>query len=78
MDLTVYSLLKKYVDNAVAVGTNPEEIRKAISEEMAKLTAGADAKFDTIKEISDWILNDPDGVVKMQSDISALQEDLKN
>lgn len=41
--------------------------------EVAKVVAGADASFDTLKEIADWILNDTTGAADMANDIAALQ-----
>lgn len=34
--------------------------------------AGADASYDTLKEIADWILNDTTGATKMANDIARL------
>lgn len=42
--------------------------------EVAKIVANADADFDTLKEIADWILNDTTGAADMANDIAALQE----
>lgn len=40
---------------------------------VAEIIAGADANFDTLKEIADWILNDTTGAADMANDIAALQ-----
>lgn len=40
---------------------------------VAEIVAGADAKYDTLKEIADWILNDTTGAADMANDIAALQ-----
>lgn len=40
---------------------------------VAEIVAGADADFDTLKEIADWILNDTTGAADMANDIAALQ-----
>ena len=40
---------------------------------VAEIVAGADANFDTLKEIADWILNDTTGAADMANDIAALQ-----
>ena len=40
---------------------------------IAEIVAGADANFDTLKEIADWILNDTTGAADMANDIAALQ-----
>lgn len=42
--------------------------------EIAKVVAGADENFDTLKEIADWIANDTTGAAGMANDIDALQE----
>lgn len=44
--------------------------------EVAKIVANADADFDTLKEIADWILNDTTGAADMANDIKALQDQL--
>ena len=40
---------------------------------VAEIVAGADTKFDTLKEIADWITNDTTGAADMANDIAALQ-----
>lgn len=40
---------------------------------VAEVVAGADASFDTLKEIADWILNDTTGAAGMAADIAALE-----
>ena len=40
---------------------------------VAEIVANADAGFDTLKEIADWILNDTTGAADMANDIAALQ-----
>lgn len=41
---------------------------------VAEIVANADADFDTLKEIADWILNDTTGAADMANDIKALQD----
>lgn len=43
---------------------------------VAEIVANADADFDTLKEIADWILNDTTGAADMANDIAALQAQL--
>lgn len=43
---------------------------------VAEIVANADANFDTLKEIADWILNDTTGAADMANDIAALQGQL--
>lgn len=40
---------------------------------VAEIVAGADANFDTLKEIADWITNDTTGAADMANDIATLQ-----
>ena len=39
---------------------------------VAEIVAGADADFDTLKEIADWILNDTTGAADMVNKVAAL------
>ena len=50
----------------------------AAAAEITKVVANADADFDTLKEIADWILNDTIGATQMANDISALKEYVGN
>lgn len=43
---------------------------------VAEIVANADADFDTLKEIADWILNDTTGAADMANDIKALQDQM--
>lgn len=45
------------------------EVNDRVVEELTKVINGADADFDTLKEIGDWIKSDTTGAAKMQSDI---------
>lgn len=44
--------------------------------EVAKVVADANADFDTLKEIADWIMSDTTGAAGMAADIDALQAQL--
>lgn len=44
-----------------------------MAEGIASVVAGADAKFDTLKEIADWITNDTTGAASMANKIKALE-----
>lgn len=57
-------------------GDNAKSVRTISAEEVAKVVAGADQSFDTLKEIADWIMNDTTGAAKMANDISALKTKL--
>ena len=43
---------------------------------VAEIVAGADASYDTLKEIADWITNDTTGAADMANDIKALQDQM--
>ena len=57
-------------------GDNAKSVRTISAEEVAKVVAGADQSFDTLKEIADWIMNDTTGAAKMANDISDLKTKL--
>ncbi len=59
------------VDTLVGSDTG-KSVRTVASEEVAKIVAGADASYDTLKEIADWILSDTTGAAKMANDITRL------
>lgn len=48
----------------------------AAAAKVAEIVAGANADFDTLKEIADWILNDTTGAADMANDIKALEDKL--
>ena len=76
-------------DNATAIGENKAAIEllngnaetagsvahtaNAAAAKVAEIVANANADFDTLKEIADWILNDTTGAADMANDIAALQ-----
>ena len=70
--------LSEYVTkNEVSAYTvSREEIRQISAEEVAKIVASADSSYDTLKEISDWILNDTTGAASMANDIQSLKAQL--
>ena len=62
--------------NAIAaiIGDDTNKtIREIAAEETAAIVAGVDAKYDTLKEIADFILNDEAGAAAMANDITALK-----
>jgi phosphoribosyl-ATP pyrophosphohydrolase len=65
---------KSTVDSLIGKDTN-KTIRKVAAEEVAKIVASADTKYDTLKEISDWIINDTTGAAAMANDIAALKKE---
>ena len=59
------------VDTLIGDDTG-KSVRTVASEEVAKIVAGADKSYDTLKEIADWIMSDTTGAAKMSNDISRL------
>lgn len=52
-------------------GTGTGSITKQIADEIAKIVGGAEASFDTLKEIADWISNHADDASAMNTAIQA-------
>ena len=59
--------------DAETAGSVAHTANAAAAAEVAKIVAGADANFDTLKEIADWIINDTTGAADMANNIAALQ-----
>lgn len=60
--------------DADVVGSVANTANAAAAAKVAEIVAGADADFDTLKEIADWILNDTTGAADMANDIKALED----
>lgn len=58
---------------ADVTGSVAHTANAAAAAKVAEIVAGANADFDTLKEIADWILNDTTGAADMANDIAALQ-----
>ena len=58
---------------AEKVGSVASIANAAAAAKVAEIVAGADANFDTLKEIADWILNDTTGAANMANDIASLE-----
>lgn len=58
---------------ADVVGSVKNTANAAAAAKVAEIVAGANADFDTLKEIADWILNDTTGAANMANDIKALE-----
>lgn len=54
-------------------GRANKTVREIASEEVAKIVNGADASFDTLKEVSDWISTHGTDAAKMNTDIADLK-----
>lgn len=59
--------------DAETAGSVANTANAAAAAKVAEIVAGANADFDTLKEIADWILNDTTGAADMANDIAALQ-----
>ena len=64
------AVLNGNADTAGSVANTAVQVAAA---KVAEVVANADADFDTLKEIADWILNDTIGATQMSNAISALQ-----
>lgn len=63
--------------DANTAGSVANTANAAAAAKVAEIVANADADFDTLKEIADWILNDTTGAADMANDIAELQEKLE-
>ena len=59
--------------DVATAGSVAHTANAAAAAKVAEIVANADADFDTLKEIADWILNDTTGAADMANDIAALQ-----
>lgn len=66
------------VESAIQTLNGTSSDQGSVAYQIAQIVAGADASFDTLKEIADWILSDTTGAAKMASDIDALQTAVGN
>ena len=60
-------------NTADVAGSVAHTANAAAAAKVAEIVAGADADFDTLKEIADWILNDTTGAADMANDIKVLE-----
>lgn len=58
---------------ATMQGEGEGSIKENISTAIAQVVNGADSKFDTLKEIADWILSDETNTLDLLSRVSALE-----
>ncbi len=58
---------------AILNGTGEGSVAKVTADAVASIVAGADEKYDTLKEIADWISNDATGSASMANSITALE-----
>lgn len=57
-------------EDALAVLNGDSSAVGSVAYQIAQIVAGADADFDTLKEIADWIAAHPDSVSALQSQIT--------
>ena len=67
------SALETKVSTLIGTDTN-KSVRGIAAEEVAKIVAGADQSYDTLKEISDWIKGHPEDVADINSEITTIKE----
>lgn len=53
----------------IAVLKGNKSVEGSVQFQIAQIVAGADANYDTLKEIADWIMSDQTGAAKMAKDI---------
>lgn len=58
---------------AILNGTEDGSVSKTVATEIAKIVAGADEDFDTLKEIADWIASDETGAAELGNRVTALE-----
>ena len=63
--------------DAETTGSVAQIAKKAAVDEVATVVAGADAKYDTLKEIADFLLTDISGAGGLISDVAALEAKLE-
>lgn len=66
--------IDKLNGDASTAGSVANTATSVAAAEVAKIVANANASYDTLKEIADWILNDTTGAANMANDIAALEE----
>ena len=55
----------------VTVLKGDKSVEGSVQFQIAQIVAGANANYDTLKEIADWIMSDQTGAAKMANDIKA-------
>lgn len=77
-DTAIKALIQDNTDAITAlVGEDANMSARAIAAaEVTKIVAGANASYDTLKEIADWIMSDTTGAASMAADITALEAKL--
>lgn len=76
-DTAIKALIQGNTD-AIAVlnGDAEGSVSAKVAAKVAEVVAGANASYDTLKEIADWIMNDTTGAASMAADIATLEAKL--
>jgi hypothetical protein len=61
-------------EDAIVILNGDKSVPGSVAFQIAEIVAGADADFDTLKEIADWIADHPESVAALESEISANAE----
>lgn len=69
VEIYLYNLVK----NGIVQDDLEISISQKVAEEVAKIVAGAPEDFDTLKEMSDWLLEHEDSAAAMNSEIQELK-----
>lgn len=66
---TIYNLIKANYDK-IKILNSDSTVDGSVAYQIAQVVAGADESFDTLKEISDWIIKHPEDVAAMWKQIN--------
>ena len=69
--------LENQVSTLISGDTN-KSVRDIAAEEVTKIVADADEAYNTLKEISDWIISHPADVAEINSKITDIEKELYN
>lgn len=72
-DAATLQTLQQAVNTLNGEKTVDGSVAKKVADAIAEVVAGADASYDTLKEIADWIIAHPDNSAAMNSAIQKLQ-----
>ena len=73
----------KDLETALALLNNSDatvqgSVKYAVAQGVAEIVAGADARYDTLKEIADWILSDTTGAAALAIQVNEHETDISN
>lgn len=64
--------------NTIRGDDNGLSMREVAANEVTKIVAGADASFDTLKEIADWIKDHPESASELNSRLTVVETSVGN